>query len=407
MADVVVIGAGAAGIAAGQRLVARGRDVLVIEAAARIGGRAHTALARGFSVDLGCSWLHSADRNVWVPIAEKLGFTIDRTPPFWERQSGGQDFSAQEQQEFRKTLGAFFARVDAAGFDGPDAPASSLFEAGNRWNPLLDAVSNYYNGAPWRDISIHDFNAYVDTEKNWRVRQGYGALAAAYAGNLPVRLNCAAWKIVWGGACVRIETDAGVIEARQAIVTASSAVLAREGIRFDPPLPDKIDAAANLPLGAVEKVFLELAEPEALPVEGHLFGRIDTPDTASYQLRPFGLPLIEAFIAGEAARALDGEPEGALADFAIGELVNLLGSAMRAKLTPLAHSSWLASPFVGGAYSHAKPGHADAREVLARPVAEKLFFAGEACSHDFFSTGHGAFESGVAAADFAMAQNAG
>jgi monoamine oxidase len=147
-----------------------------------------------------------------------------------------------------------------------------------------------------------------------------------------------------------------------------------------------------------------MAEPEALPEEGHLFGRIDTPDTASYHLRPFGRPLIEAFIAGDAARALDGEPDGALADFAIEELVNLLGSDMRAKLTPVAHSNWLASPFVGGAYSHARPGHADAREILARPVADRVFFAGEACSREFFSTGHGAFESGVAAADLALAQ---
>src|SRR5690349_8859895 len=106
MVDVIVIGAGAAGIAAARHLQAHGADLLLIEAAPRIGGRAHTVEAHGFPVDLGCGWLHSADRNDWVPIAETLGFSIDRTRPFWERQSGGQDFSPQEQKEFQSAMGA-------------------------------------------------------------------------------------------------------------------------------------------------------------------------------------------------------------------------------------------------------------------------------------------------------------
>ena len=214
MVDVIVIGAGAAGIAAARVLVAAGRDVLMLEAAPRIGGRAHTAMAEGFPVDLGCGWLHSANRNDWVPIAEKLQLSIDRTPPFWERQSGAQDFSAAEQAEFRAALNDFFARVHAAGAIEPDAPASTLFEPGLRWNALIDAISCYYNGAPWCDVSIRDFNAYVDTEINWRVREGYGALVAAYARGLPIRCDCAVETLEWGGAGVRAVTAQGVIEAR-------------------------------------------------------------------------------------------------------------------------------------------------------------------------------------------------
>jgi monoamine oxidase len=406
MIEVIVIGAGAAGIAAGRALAAQGCEVLTIEASTRIGGRAHTKAIDAGPVDLGCGWLHSADRNAWVPIAEKLGFSIDRTPPFWERQSGGQDFSPQEQEEFRKALGGFFARVHEAGTDGPDAPASSLLEPGRRWNALIDAVGNYYNGAPWCDISIHDFNFYVDTGRNWRVREGYGALVARYAEGLSIKLNCAAESIDWSKEGVRVLTNQGVLEARLGVVAVSTAVLAREAIRFYPALPEKLEAAALLPLGAVEKVYLRTSEPEMFGVEGHLFGRIDSPNTASYNLRPFGRPLIEAFIAGDAARTLDGEPDEALGEFAIDELANLLGSSVRAKLAIAARSHWLAAPWIGGAYSHAKPGHADARAILVEPVADKLFFAGEACSREFFSTAHGAFESGLAASRQALGANA-
>ena len=407
MVDVVIIGAGAAGIAAAHRLKVGGRDALVLEAAPRIGGRAHTLNVGEFPLDLGCSWLHSANRNAWVPIAQRLGFSIDKTPPFWERQSGGQDFSPGEQAEFGAALGAMFERLERAGAIEPDAAASTLLEPGSRWNPLLDAVSTYYNGARWGDISIRDFHAYVDTEVNWRVREGYGALVAAYAQGLSIRCNCVAEGVEWSSAGVRVLTDQGAIEAERAIVCVSSAVLASERLRFTPALPEKVEAASALPLGAVEKIVLHFSEAEMLPVEGHLFGRIDTTDTGSYQTRPFGRPLIEGFIAGPLASGLDDEDEGALAAFAIAEMVGLLGSDVRAKLTPAARSHWLTSPFVGGAYSHARPGYAGARDVLRGPVAERIFFAGEACSAEFFSTAHGAYQSGVAAAEALLALDLG
>lgn len=398
MADIVVIGAGAAGLVAAKRLRAAGRDVLVLEAASRIGGRAYTIEAHGFPVDLGCGWLHSADRNTWARVAETLDFAIDKTPPFWERQSGAQDFSAEEQAAFRKTLSDLFHRLDSAGAIDPDQPASTLMTPGDRWNPLLDAISCYYNGEPWREISIRDFCAYVDTDRNWRVPAGYGALVAAYAREIPVTLNCPVDRVEWSDTQVRVHSAQGVTEAKAAIIAVPTTVIANEHLRLDPALPDKVEAASNLPLGAVEKVLLALSEPEMLPEEGHLFGRIDTEATGSYHLRPFGRPFVEGFIAGDLARSLDREGESGLAAFAIEELAHLLGASARAKLTPLARSHWYLSPLLGGAYSHAKVGHADARATLAAPVG-LLFFAGEACSPHFYSTAHGAFESGVTAAE--------
>jgi monoamine oxidase len=123
----------------------------------------------------------------------------------------------------------------------------------------------------------------------------------------------------------------------------------------------------------------------------------------SFHLRPFGQPCIEGFYGGRFAQALEDAGQGALAAQAIDEVVAMLGSDFRRKLKPLAESRWAHDPFARGSYSHALPGHAGARAVLAAPVEGRLFFAGEATSLNFFSTAHGARDSGERAAGEALA----
>ena len=172
-------------------------------------------------------------------------------------------------------------------------------------------------------------------------------------------------------------------------------VLARGALAFDPPLPDKADAAAALPLGLADKVFLHVSGPVEWGTNAHLIGDPRRADTMSHRLSPFGWPLIESFYGGDLAEALE---DGNAAAVAIDELVALLGSAWRTRLTPLATTRWRHHPHIGGSYSHARVGHAGARAVLAAPVAGRLFFAGEACHPYDFSTAHGAYRTGVAAA---------
>jgi monoamine oxidase len=168
-------------------------------------------------------------------------------------------------------------------------------------------------------------------------------------------------------------------------------------------LPGKQNAAQALPLGAAEKVHFGLSQAEEFPSDGHLFARTDTPDTGSYHLRPLGRPLIEVYFGGALARGLAEAGEEAMADFARQELAGLLGSAFPARLTKLATTSWATDVFSMGAYSYAKPGSAEERAVLAAPIDDRLFFAGEACSRARYSTAHGAFETGCDAAEAALA----
>ena len=404
--DVAIIGAGAAGLGAAGRLARAEPPVLfvVLEARDRVGGRAHTLTGRsGAAIDLGCGWLHSADQNPWTQIASDLGFALDRSPPPWSRSALDANFPMAEQRAHHKAFEALESRLEAAA-DGPDRRASELLDpADARWNPLLNAFSGYYNGAPFDDVSVHDYAAYQPTDENWRVRRGYGALIGAFAADLPVRLGARATRLDHGGARLRIETSAGSIQARAAIVALPTGVLADGALRFDPPLPDKLEAAEALPLGHVDKAFLRMARPEAFEVDARVIGRTDTAQTGAYTLRQMGLPVVEGFFGGDLARDLEGEGPGAFCAFAIDELVAVLGSQMRAALSPIAESAWARDPFARGAYSHARPGRAGMRAVLARPVEGRIFFAGEACSPHAFSTAHGAYQTGVAAAEAAMA----
>ncbi len=377
---------------------------LILEARDRIGGRSRTlAFPQGILFDLGCEWLHSADKNSFVPIASDLGFDIDTHRPRWREQTFDIGFPPDQRAEFITALDAFYERAENAAALPQDSAASQWLEPGNRWNPLMDALSGYINGCELDRVSAYDMDAYEDTGTNWRVARGYGALIAAYGASCPVALDTNVTLIDHSGPTVRIETSRGTLTADKVIVTAPTNLIAREAIRFFPPLPDKVTAAAGLPLGLADKVMLALAGPDDLPTDGHLYGATDRAGIGSYHLRPLGQPCISGFFGGSFARQLEDAGEGAMAAQAIDEIVALLGSNYRKRLTPLATSRWAHDPFANGSYSHALPGHAGDRAKLAAPVDNRLFFAGEATSPNFFSTAHGARDSGERAAREAMA----
>ena len=400
--DVAIIGAGAAGLGAARALKDSGLNIIVLEARDRVGGRGYTVQAAPDVIfDVGCGWLHSADQNSFVVIAEELDFEIDNTLPPWRDRAFGDAFPGRD--DFFRAIDAFYDRLDQAARQGKDVPANLYLEPGNRWNPMIDAISTYVNGCELDRVSILDTHAYEDTGINWRVRRGYGALMAAYGAALPLAFNCNVTLIDHSASRLRIETSHGTLTADKAIITVPTNLIADEALRFFPALPAKVDAAAGLPLGVDDKVALLLAEPEALPKDGNLRGATMRTEMGTYHIRPFGQPCIEGFFGGRYARALEDAGEGAIAQASIDEIVWFLGNDFRRKLTPLAESHWALDPFARGSYSHALPGHAGDRAILAAPVDNRLFFAGEATSPDFFTTAHGARDSGERAASEVLA----
>ena len=402
--DVVIVGGGAAGVAAARRLCDAAVPCLVVEARPRLGGRAWTVTDRsGFALDLGCGWLHSADRNPWRAVAERQGRSIDKTPPPWMRPAHPVGFPLFEQRDFRGAQEAFYARLDSAAQQGPDVAASAFLAPDCRWNGLINSIGTYVTGADLDRVSAYDIGRYDDTGVNWRVVEGYGSVVAAHGDGLPIVCDCPVYRVDHGGKRLKIETAKGVITAGAAIVTIPSALLAAEHLAFTPILPEKIDAAAGLPLGLADKLFLSLDRAEEFEQDIRLFGRIDRAGTGAYHVRPFGRPQIEAYFGGALARELETGGERAFTGFAVSELTGVLGSDFARRVAPIHLHRWGSDPFARGSYSYARPGAADRRATLAAPVDDRLFFAGEACSTSDFSTAHGAWETGVAAADQAIA----
>jgi len=397
--EVAIIGAGAAGIAAARRLRDQGRRVLLIEAMDRVGGRARTIMVEGLALDLGCGWLHSAERNPLARLAETQGAVVDRSEAAWGRQLRNLGFSAREQHEAWAAYQAFEQALHDR--PPPSDRAGDVIARDNPSRPYLDMISGALNGAELDLVSARDLLAYDDhaSEKNWRLPAGMGTLIAGAANALPLSLSTRVTAIDHGGRHVTIATDRGTIRAGAAIVAVPTDILARGDIAFTPALDDHLHAAACLPLGRVDKLFLKLSDPETVPAESHLVGNPHEAGTGSYYLRPLGRPVIECFFGGIAARAMEELGDAGRSSFAIEELAKLLGSEFARRLRPITGSWWHREPTIGGAYSHALPGHANQRAQLARPVGDRLLFAGEACSPHDFSTAHGAWATGIATAE--------
>ncbi len=400
--DAIVIGAGAAGLAAGRRLVEAGLDIVILEARDRIGGRAWTVdSGHGFPLDMGCEWLHNADVNPLVPVARGLGFEVDEHPEVWSQRTNRIRLGPEGYAEFDRAQQAFWDGVEACGAADRDVAAADLIDPDHPWRPWLDSALGRIAGAGLDAVSALDLARIDENDVNWRLPAGYGAVIARYGTGLPVRLETAVEAVGLRGRAVTIEGPWGRLSARAVVLAVPASLIAAETVRFDPPLPaEKLQAAADLPLGEDAKVFLAVTgKPFGRQQDMQYCGRFDSEVSGNYQIHPFGRPLATGFLGGAFAGALEREGPEALAAFAIDELAHVFGEAVRSHLCLLRTSAWMSDPWSRGAYSYARPGKADARKVLAAPVDGRLFFAGEACSVSDAASCHGAYQTGRAAAD--------
>lgn len=405
--DVVVVGAGAAGVGAGRILADEGARFVILEARDRIGGRAWTVdSGQGYAIDLGCEWLHGAPENPLIPLARALGVEVDEYGQYWADEWNTAKLGAATYAEFQQIVDGVFAQAEAlAAAGGPDRALAELLAADNPWRPATEAICGWMTGGRLDQVSAVDIGKNTDPKVNWRLPGGYGALIQTLAEGLPLRLSTPVTRIDWRGGGIAVETAAGRLTAGQVIVTLPSNVIAAGAVDFQPALPpEKLQAAADLPLGADLKLFLAVeGQPFGPPRDQQLPSRYDRVDCGFMHIHPFGRPVAEAYFGGDLARDLEAAGLAAMTDFAEQELAFNFGSAVRGQLRPIAASGWMADPLAGGAYSYARPGAAAARRRLAAPLDGRLFFAGEATSSDDFATAHGAWLTGRAAAQAALA----
>ncbi|MEX2648981.1 MAG: NAD(P)/FAD-dependent oxidoreductase [Alphaproteobacteria bacterium] len=401
--DVVIVGAGAAGLGAAKRAGERGLGFVVLEAGHRIGGRAYAEeIAPGVPFDLGCHWLHSASINPFTKIADQLGFAYENDFA-WERKLhvDGRWAAAEESTERERFFDAAFEAIHAAGAAGRDVSFADATERDSRWTPFFDYVASLMASVDSDQISVLDSVNYNDTEENWPVRDGYGALVARWAADVPVALNAPVERIAWGGRHVEATTSKGTVRARAAIVTVSTGVLANGSIRFDPALPEwKRGAYEALPLGVHNRIGIALdRDPFGPDVARGLIHADAGHEPMHIQIRPFGLPYVVGVTGGRFGAWLERAGVGAAVDHLVGRLKAVFGNDVAKGFGRSIVTAWGGDPLTFGSYSAATPGTGWKRAELAKPIDGRLFFAGEATSTEFFATCHGAMLSGVRAVD--------
>jgi monoamine oxidase len=403
-ADVVIVGAGSAGLSAALRATELGMDAVVFEASNRPGGRAYTRNEPfGFAWDAGCHWLHSASANPLRELADREGFTYAKTRGPGYTWVDGAPLSPADEAQVDKDVEAAYHAVFAAGRVGQDVPASTVVSLAGPSADTFRWSVNAEWGADPSAVSTLDAVRYRDLEENWPVVDGYGALVLHLAQRaLPlVQLNTPVTRITTLPRGFRVTTTQGEIEAEAVIVTASTNALAAGLIDFDPVLPVwKLEALHAVPLGYANKIALQLREDALAEVPEHSVGvPVGGGNMINLRFRPYGRNLVDGYIGGPLCSEVELAGEAAMVALGIEAMTAVLGSKARDAIIASAVSRWQGEKYIRGAYGAALPGLANKRADLGKPIGERLFFAGEATSPDYFSTCHGAWMTGAAAAE--------
>lgn len=401
--DVVVVGAGSAGLAAASTLRENGLDVVILEAAGRIGGRAFTNTTTfGVPFDEGCAWLHHADRNPYTAMAEAWGYETLYHDAYDETMLvGNSEPNAEQWDHYGTAWRGINQALVQAGQEGLDVAASTVVDNAMPWSTVCQTwIGPMSMGVDFKDLSTRDYWSADGTSPNYRIKEGFGTLVARYGEGAPVTLNAPVSTIDWSGDGVTVESTAGTVRAKACIVTVSTGVLGAGSIRFTPELPAwKQESIDNVPMGLLAKIPL-LMDGDRLGVRpndwlAYWVPNEPLPAEACYFLAwPFDTDLLIGFVGGDFGFDLSDAGAEAAVDFAIGELVKLFGSDVQKAVKKSGFTDWANDPWTRGGYASARPGHAAARDDLARAVGDRVYFAGEAVAGPFVQTCGGAFLSG-------------
>ena len=403
--EVLVIGAGAAGIGAARTLVARGVTVAVLEARDRIGGRALTVSLRGHALDLGAHWLHAGPINPLVTLgrarSERLRLAPQASHVWVDGRPGRADEIRANARAFTR---ADRAMTHQAARPGADRPAATALPVGlGPWGGRVAQVHGLVSGRPLGEVSLQDFPS-LEYSDNFFLADGYGSYLARLADGLPITLSAPVSRIDWSGGRVRVTTAGGAeYRARAVIVTVPMMVL-RDGPAFTPPLPNAVRAAIDgFTTGIYEHAVLHwpsspfrgrdrlAAIHDGRHAPAGLLTRIDGTPFHYYEL-----DLHEAAAIDAAGSGSDGVRRHVRS-----VLGALFGRWRLRDLTIPAVSAWRHDPWSRGSWAVVPPGHAPARAFLRAPLADTVWFAGEALSRAQWGTVGGAYEEGTRAAEAA------
>lgn len=413
---IFIVGAGVAGLSAARTLQQLGYASVILEARDRIGGRIWTDRSWGVPLDLGASWIHGREGNPLTKLSDELGLRIQ--PTSFDRAEfydpNGRKFDRLERQELTNKFQELLylqpeqcppqdCPLEHAYFNQISNP--NLTEIQKNW--MRSAIASYMGA----DVTELSWTYWNDEEPfpgdDCLMVEGYDRIANKLAQGLDFRLNQIACRIEYGKDGVAIETQRDRFEAKCAIITLPLGVLQSGTVAFDPPLPQhKQDAIRRLGMGLLDKVALRF--PHAFwSKDADFFAYLSNSNSDSpliLNLLPhLNAPVLLAFFGGESARIAEARSQRELVERIRHNLQTLFGSSIP-EPTAVQMTRWSADPFACGSYSFIPVGASgNDYEILAEPIGERLFFAGEATNRKHPSTVHGAFLSGLRAAQEAIA----
>lgn len=432
--DVIIVGAGLAGLTTAKDLIRAGKTVLVLEATGRIGGRAHTDRTFGASketrgaekwlngIDLGAGWIHGADHNPLRAVVDELGFT--RAPSKLDGAVfvGSHRLTPEEMKAFHAAAEQTEHAMEKARHAGLDLPASEFLPKSSAYRFLVGAnVGPLESGSDIAQTSSVDAVA-MDTDPDDFIREGIGTFVERFGRDVPVQLNSPVTAIRYGAAAgggVLVETATGKYRGRRVVVTVSTGVLAARKIAFAPELPAwKWEAIRSLPMGLLNKIIFRFdgeVLPQAPVSEWVLHQQSPPPATGepevmAFVVKPVGSNLIVGFFGGSQAARFEKLGDKAAADYAKAALAQMYGPELVARIrndeTKATH--WGQNPWTLGSYSAALPGASKMHAELAKPVDGLVFFAGEAAGPvEFNGSLPAAYVSGLQASRAVQASLAG
>ncbi|MGD0192305.1 MAG: FAD-dependent oxidoreductase [Rhizomicrobium sp.] len=400
---VVIVGAGMAGLSAAHTLAKRHISFVLVEARDRIGGRAFTDKSLNMPFDQGCAFLHAPRGNPLTPRLAERGLTIAQGPLHPAIYFSSDNDGPRAVKAFDIAFAELERALTQAGQHGDDLAAADLVYARTVYDRLASfALGPDQTGVNLTQLSTLDWytNLNLNAGRDGRVKDGLGTFVAGFGAGFPVTLSSTVTRIDWHGPNVRVETSTGSIDAEACIITVPVGVLRAGSITFAPTLPAAKQAAiAGIAMGTMNKIALAF-RPGALPPEHDLWLYQVRKDgaIADVMMRPFGYDMTVHYTGGDFAREVELLTKADQVQLALSSVTDIYGNDVASGCTGGAVTRWSRDPFSQGSHSAALPGQAHQRSELAKPVADKLFFAGEACASTWASSLPGAFQSGHTAA---------